>query len=44
MDIIHGENSPLIRVSEEECDKKMNGMKNDMHKVFDYSLGKFSLL
>ena len=40
MDIIHGENSPLVRVSEEECERDIDNLKNSMTKVFDYALGK----
>ena len=42
MDMIHGENSPLVRVSEEECEQNMDSLKNNMHRVFDYSLGRSS--
>ena len=41
MDIIHGENSPLMRVSEDECEKKKDILKNNMHKAFNYSLGRY---
>ena len=42
MDMIHGENSPLVRVTEEECARNMDNLKNNMTKVFDYALGKTS--
>ena len=44
MDMIHGENSPLVKVTEEECEQKMDSLKNNMHRVFDYSLGRLSSL
>ena len=44
MDIIHGENSPLVRVSEVECARNMDNLKNNMTKVFDYALGKISTI
>lgn len=40
MDIIHGENSPMVRVTQEECERNMDNLKNNMTKAFDYALGK----
>ncbi|XP_045171758.2 shootin-1-like [Mercenaria mercenaria] len=37
-DMIHGENSPLVRVTETERDRHLQDLKNNMQKAFDYSL------
>ncbi|XP_060594008.1 shootin-1-like [Ruditapes philippinarum] len=37
-DMIHGENSPLVRVSEAERDRHLQDLKHNMQKAFDTSL------
>ncbi|KAH3889749.1 uncharacterized protein DDB_G0286379-like [Dreissena polymorpha] len=37
-DIIHGNNSPLLRVTEKERDQKLDELKRNMTKAFEYSL------
>ena len=39
-DFIHGDNSPLLRVSEKEREKKLGELKRNMTKAFECSLGR----
>ena len=39
MDVIHGTNSPPLRVSEKERDKSLEHLKCNMLKAFDIAQG-----
>lgn len=39
MDVIHGTNSPLLRVSDKERDKRLESLKYNMLKAHDIAQG-----